>query len=115
MPKEALDCINSQRTGVIAVKMPDGSPHGATVHFAHIPDPLMFIFLTSPSYKKLEPLRIADTPATFVVGTTEELNETLQMDGVAKLKDWVDSNSLQSTGNGVPFLHEQVRASNRPT
>lgn len=87
IPKEVINCINTQRVGVIAVKMPDGSPHGATVHFAYKPNPLTFIFLTSPTYKKLEPLRLGETPASFVVGTTEEFNKTLQMDGVARLED----------------------------
>lgn len=87
LPTEALDCVKKERVGVIAVKMPDGVPHGATVHFAWIDNPLTFIFLTSPTYRKVEPLRNGDTPATFVIGTTEELNKTLQMDGYARLQD----------------------------
>lgn len=87
MPLEALKCLDSQRAGVLAVKMLDGTPHGSTVHFAYTPDPLTFIFLTTPSYRKVEPLQQGETPATFVVGTTEELNKTLQMDGVARLED----------------------------
>lgn len=90
MPLEALDCVKNQRTGVIAVKMFDGTPHGATVHFAHRSDPLSFIFLSSPTYRKLEPLHAGETPATFVIGTTEELNKTLQMDGVAQFEDTKD-------------------------
>lgn len=84
---EAFDCLNNQRTGVIAVKMLDGSPHGSTVHFAHLESPLKLIFLTTPTYKKVEPLREGETQATFVVGTTEELNKTIQLDGVAQLED----------------------------
>jgi hypothetical protein len=87
MPPEAIRCIEEEKTGVIAVKMLDGSPHAATVHFAYTPDPLTFIILTSPKYRKLEPLRAGETPATFVIGTTEAVNKTLQMDGVAKLED----------------------------
>ena len=54
IPEEVINCINVQRVGVIAVKMPDGSPHGATVHFAYKLNPLTltFIFLTRPTYKK---------------------------------------------------------------
>ena len=94
VPKEVVDCINSQRTGVLAVRMLDGTPHGATLHFAYKLEPLIFIFLTSPSYRKLEPLRSGDTPATFVVGTTEEFNKTLQMDGVAKLNDFEECREI---------------------
>ncbi len=87
MQQEILDYIRSQRVGVLAVKMMDGSPHGATVHFAHMENPLTFIFLTSPSYKKVEPLRKGDSPASFVIGVSEDNMKTLQMDGVARLLD----------------------------
>ena len=97
MPQEALDCLNSQRVGVLAVKMLDGTPHGATVHFAYRLEPLTFIFLTTPTYRKLEPLRFGETPATFVVGTTEELNKTLQMDGLANLEDTEELRNIYFT------------------
>jgi uncharacterized protein YhbP (UPF0306 family) len=87
IPKEVFECVEAQRTGVLAVKMIDGTPHAATVHFAYKADPFTFIFLTTPTYRKLEPLRVGETPASFVIGTTEEFNKTLQMDGVAKLED----------------------------
>ncbi len=87
MPKEALNFLNTQRVGVIAVKMLDDSPHGATVHFAHTENPLTFIFLTTPTYRKCEPLWKGETIASFVVGTSEEIMKTLQMDGAAKLAD----------------------------
>lgn len=87
MPQESQHCINTERAGVIAVQMLDGTPHAATVHFAYQPEPLTFIFLTSPTCRKLEALRAGDAPASFVVGTTEELNKTLQMDGIARLED----------------------------
>ena len=77
MPQEALDFIHSQRTGVIAVKMLDASPHAATVHFAYEHDSRTFLFLTTPTYRKLEPLRAGETAASFVIGTTEEVNKTL--------------------------------------
>ncbi len=87
MPDEVLAFLQTQRVGVLAVKMPDGTPHGATVHFANSEDPFICIFLTSPSYRKCEPLRQGDTPASFVVGTEERVMKTLQMDGIAKLAD----------------------------
>jgi hypothetical protein len=42
MNKEILDYIKSQRVCVLAVEMMDSSPHAATVHFAHMDNPLMF-------------------------------------------------------------------------
>ena len=72
MEQEILEYISSQRVGVIAVEMLDGSPHAATVHFAHTENPLTFIFLTSPTYRKIEPLLKKDsTRASFVLGLEE--------------------------------------------
>ena len=34
MTPEIINFINSQKVCVLAVEMPDGSPHAATVHFA---------------------------------------------------------------------------------
>ncbi len=83
MNQQALDFLKTQRVGVLAVAMPDGSPHGATLHFAHTPDTLEFIFLTERTYRKFEPLRTKkETRASFVVGTSEEDMQTMQMDGI---------------------------------
>ena len=87
MKKEVLDFLKTERVGVLAVKMPDGSPHGATLHFASSEDGITFVFHTSPSYRKVEALKQGDTAASFVVGTSEEIMKTLQMDGIAKFED----------------------------
>lgn len=89
MNKDILDYIKSQRIGVLAVEMPDGSPHGATVHFAHTEDPLVFYFETHKKYKKAEALLgKEEVRATYVIGSDESNMKTLQMDGVASvLKD----------------------------
>lgn len=85
MNQVILDYIKSQRVGVLAVEMLDGTPHGSTVHFAHVENPLTFIFLSTPTYRKLEPLRKGETAASFVIGTGEDVMKTLQMDGQATL------------------------------
>jgi len=82
MNQEILDFIKSQRVGVLAVEMLDGSPHGATVHFAHTENPVQFLFETSSDYRKSEALLGRDiTRASFVVGTDEGNMKTLQLDG----------------------------------
>ncbi|HVX90091.1 MAG TPA: pyridoxamine 5'-phosphate oxidase family protein [Candidatus Paceibacterota bacterium] len=88
MPKEIFEFLNSKRTGVIAIQMLDGTPHAATVHFANTTQPA-FIILTSPTYRKLEPLnKNGRAPASLVIGTEEEIpQKTLQMDGEAVLTD----------------------------
>lgn len=89
MQQEILDYLKTERVCVVAVEMPDGSPHAATVHFALHAEPLAFIIQTSPRYRKSEALRAKDmTRASLVVGTEEAPDAkdvTLQVDGVARL------------------------------
>lgn len=82
MHPSVLTYLTSQRIGVLAVEMLDGSPHAATVHFAHTEDPFLFYFETNRTYRKAEPLLAKGTVrASFVVGQSEEDLKTLQMDG----------------------------------
>lgn len=86
MEQEMLEYVRSQRVGVLSVELLDGSPHGATVHFAHTEDPLSFIFLTERAYKKCEAiLEKGSVRASFVLGTDEGNMKTLQLDGDVKL------------------------------
>ena len=95
MEQGILDYIKGQRIGVLAVEMLDGSPHGATLHFAHSEEPLTFFFLTSPEYRKSEPfLKNGKARASFVVGVNEDDMKTLQLDGEAKLEDTEEIRNL---------------------
>lgn len=86
MPKEILEYLKTQDIGVLAVEMMDGSPHAATVHFAHTEDPLVFYFETYDNYRKAEPILQKDkTRASFVVGCDENNMKTFQLDGVVEL------------------------------
>jgi uncharacterized protein YhbP (UPF0306 family) len=86
MNQEILDYIKSQRVGVLAVEMLDGSPHAATVHFAHTENPLQFFFETYRDYRKAEPLfERKITRASLVIGTDEITMKTLQLDGQVRL------------------------------
>ena len=90
MPQKIKEYLDTQRVGVLAVQMLDGTPHGATVHFAHTTEPFEFTFETYRDYRKCEPLFVQDTTsATFVIGFTEG-KQTLQMDGAAQLIDTTD-------------------------
>ena len=67
---------------MLAVEMPDGSPHGATVHFAYAPDSSVFYFLTTPTYRKAEALYTRKiSRASVVVGVDEGDLRTMQLDG----------------------------------
>ena len=86
MQQEILNYINTQRVGVLAVEMLDGSPHGATIHFAHTENPLIFYLETYRDYRKADPLFAREkTRASFVIGSSEADMKTLQLDGVAEL------------------------------
>ena len=96
MPKEILEYLNTQRVGVIALEMLDGSPHGATVHFAHSENPFVFYFETSREYKKAEALlNRKNSRATLVIGTNEIDMKTLQLDGIVELID-ISTPEIQS-------------------
>ncbi len=86
MNQEILDYIRSQKVGVLAVEMLDGSPHGATLHFSNSENPLVFYFKTSRKYRKSEALLGREiTRATFVIGSDESKMKTLQVDGEARV------------------------------
>ena len=78
--------LTSERIAVLSVLMPDGTVHGATMHFAHQQDPLTVIFLMGKDSRKMASLReVESAPASIVVGTEEALMKTLQLDGAVRL------------------------------
>jgi len=86
MLPDILEYLKSQPVCVIALEMMDGSPHAATVHFAHAKDPFTLIFKTDKTYRKSEPLlEKGTTRASVVIGSNEGDMRTLQMDGTARL------------------------------
>lgn len=89
MRSEILDFISNLRVCVVAVEMPDGAPHAATVHFAHQVEPFVIVIQTSPKYRKAEPLsKDKATRASAVIGVTEDPNgkdKTFQLDGEAQI------------------------------
>ena len=87
MQQEVSDYLQSQRVGVLALKMPDGSVNGATLHFAYSEDPFELIFLTSPKSRKGQALQDESVPASFVVGVSEEEMKTFQVDGEVRVVD----------------------------
>lgn len=86
MNQRILEYLRTQRTCVLAVEMLDGSPHAATVHFAHSEDPFLFYFETNKAYRKAEPLlKNGKARASLVIGSTESDMKTLQLDGIIEL------------------------------
>lgn len=83
---------------MLAVEMLDGSPHGATVHFAHTEDPLMFFFETRRQYRKAEPLMSKGAArATFVIGCDDNMKKTMQLDGEVRILKESEKEAFKST------------------
>jgi len=98
MNQEILDFIKMGRVGVLAVEMPDGSPHAATVHYANTENPLVFYFETDRGYRKAEPLLAKETTrASLVIGFDEKEMKTLQIDGTARLLQDEEKGIFQET------------------
>ena len=94
MHPEALAFLGQNRVCVIAIEMPDGSPHASTVHYAHTNDadgPIL-LFETDKRYRKAEALFARPVPrASISIGFTEGPDcKTLQMDGEASLIENTD-------------------------
>ena len=113
MHQEILDYIASQRTCVLAVEMMDGSPHAATVHFAHTNEPLIFFFETDKAYRKSEPLFGKDkTRASLVIGFNENDMRTLQMDGEARLINKDEAELYEKIYHGK-FPEKKIKSQKR--
>jgi general stress protein 26 len=86
LPIESLTYLNTQRIGVFAVEMLDGSPHAATVHFAHTDEPFQFLIRTSVDSLKSQPLiKHGEIRASFVIGVDENNMKTFQLNGIARI------------------------------
>jgi uncharacterized protein YhbP (UPF0306 family) len=82
----ATDFLATERVGVFAIEMPDGSPHAATVHYAYDASTGTFYFETQATYRKAEALQArSHSRASLVIGTSESIMKTLQLDGLAQL------------------------------
>jgi len=85
IPQEVADYLKTQKVGVLAVLMPDGSPHAASLHFAHTDDPFVFLMQTGRGSRKCEALlQNSSTRASLVIGVDLGDMKTLQLDGIAR-------------------------------
>lgn len=95
MREEVINYLKKERTCVLAVEMPDGSPHAATVHYVHTLDPFQIVFLTEKGYKKAQPfMEKTDVRSAVVIGTQEQEMKSIQLNGTAKVtqdQDLIDA------------------------
>jgi len=85
MDKNVLDFIEKHRISVLTTLLKDGKPHSATMHYAFSKDPLSFIFLTEKGSRKLSALAESFSPASLVIGFSEEEWVELQVEGEIKV------------------------------
>ena len=98
MNKEVVTFLRTQRVGVLAVLMPNGKPHAASLHFAHCEGPFVFFFETQKSYQKAEPLLAQEkTNASFVVGVDDSNMKTVQLDGTISIITDEEKELFEST------------------
>jgi len=86
LPKEVLSFLLGQRASVLATALPLEKVHAAAMLYSCNPDPLEIYFFTESGTKKVEKLtETAHCHASLVIGTTEELKQTLQLSGTLYL------------------------------
>lgn len=86
--KKVLDFVLKHRISVLTTLLKDGSPHSSSMHYASSEKPLEFVFLTEKGSRKLNNLGASFSPASLVIGFSEEEWVELQMEGEVKiLKD----------------------------
>lgn len=75
----------SQTISSLTTLLPDGSPHGASLHYSYTENPLEIYFSTDRASKKCEALINGNSSkASFVIGFIDNEN-TLQMDGFVEM------------------------------
>lgn len=82
----ALKLLEKERICVLSVVLPDGSPHGAVVHYSQQTEPVKLFIQTSPTVKT-EAIKSAGgtAKASVVVGLNEPDFVTLQMRGNVRI------------------------------
>jgi len=88
MKDEMINFINNNRVSVLSISLLNGYPHGSTVHFAFDEKTFSFIFMTSPDYEKVQPIKEnGETLGSLVVGLSEEDKKTAQFNGKVNLTE----------------------------
>lgn len=107
MKQEINDFLKSQSIAVITVMMPDGSPHSASIHYAHNDD-LWFFFGTAQATLKSDALHAAEAvKASLVIGFDQATMRTLQLHGEARLLN-PNENDLFTQVYSIKFPHVPV-------
>lgn len=83
LQKKARDFLEKNSTAVIATVSKDGTPQAATIFYV-IEKEFELYFMTLSSTRKYTNL-LSNSKVAFVVGTTDTIAMTVQIEGVAEL------------------------------
>ena len=113
MNKEILDFVQSEPVCAIALILPDGSPHNATLHHAHALDPFCLIFETNDESRKFSAFSYGNSArASVVIGVNENDFRTLQLNGLATRIDKNDpkvSKVMPFNGVEIEYIFVEKR------
>ena len=85
IPPTILNFITQQRSCVLAVETEGSTVHAAAMLYSERQSPLEFFFFTLSTSKKTEKVTHGVCSASVVIGTTEEIKQTTQLDGKIEL------------------------------
>jgi general stress protein 26 len=86
MPRKIIDFILEQRACVLATSISNENVHASAMLYSCNKNPLELYFFTQKNTKKVGTLlNNKSCNASIVIGTTEELKQTLQLTGSIKL------------------------------
>ena len=95
IPKKIIDFILEQRACVLATSINKENVHASAMLYSCNENPLELYFFTQKNTKKVETLlNDKNCHASVVIGTTEELKQTLQLSGNLELLENDDEISI---------------------
>lgn len=78
--------LTDNRVAILTVVLPNGTPHSAAMHFSHQETPLTLYFSGDKSQRKFEAFQTnSPAKASIVIGFSEEVWRTLQMEGTIEV------------------------------
>lgn len=86
MDQKVLQFLTTHKIGVLTTVNINGTPHSATLFYAHEIDPFRIFFLTEKTSKKVQGLLNGETErAAFVTGFSEKEWITFQAEGTISI------------------------------
>ncbi len=93
-----LRFLEHERVGILNVMIDGKTPHGAALHFSHNSSPFQIFFSTSDTSEKAKAILNGKvSPASVVIGVSEQNWTTVQLRGSARLPKEDEVEQLKQT------------------